>query len=170
METPFPFWIFAKKPNFIQPFLKEFQPQNIIFINPLWVNALDLALKKGLDKESVIFVWGRKEFSALESYAKTNAIPLVRVEDGFIRSLALGSDLTRPFSLVFDDRGIYFDSTAPSRLEEILQNTQFSHEILEEAKDLKEQILKKKSVNTILILTQFLIFRKRSRRFLLSDR
>ncbi|WP_300765381.1 capsular polysaccharide biosynthesis protein [Helicobacter sp. UBA3407] len=133
-----------KKPNFIQPFLKEFQPQNIIFINPLWANALDLALKKGLDKESVIFVWGRKEFSALESYAKTNAIPLVRVEDGFIRSLALGSDLTRPFSLVFDDRGIYFDSTAPSRLEEILQNTQFSHEILEEAKDLKEQILKKK--------------------------
>lgn len=41
----------------------------------------------------------------------------VRVEDGFLRSQGLGADLIAPLSLVVDDLGIYYDPTAPSRLE-----------------------------------------------------
>ncbi len=43
-----------------------------------------------------------------------------RVEDGFIRSVGLGSDLCRPHSLILDPVGIYFNSQKESRLEQLL--------------------------------------------------
>ena len=43
-----------------------------------------------------------------------------RVEDGFLRSRGLGADLVPPLSLVVDDLGIYYDPTAPSRLERLI--------------------------------------------------
>ncbi|WP_299928941.1 capsular polysaccharide biosynthesis protein [uncultured Pelagimonas sp.] len=46
---------------------------------------------------------------------------VVRVEDGFVRSRGLGAELTPPLSLVLDDLGIYYDPTAPSRLEDMIQ-------------------------------------------------
>ncbi|MBT8412145.1 MAG: capsular polysaccharide biosynthesis protein [Octadecabacter sp.] len=47
----------------------------------------------------------------------------VRVEDGFLRSRGLGADLVPPLSLVLDDQGIYYDPTAPSRLESLVEAT-----------------------------------------------
>ncbi|TLD85849.1 galactosyltransferase-related protein [Helicobacter sp. MIT 05-5294] len=147
VKTPHKAYLFGFsywKHHFIKPFMANFTPQNLIFINPVGKSPLELALEKGLDKRSEIFIWGRKNFLEVESYAKENGLKITRVEDGFIRSLSLGSDLTRPFSLVFDDLGIYFDPTRPSRLEHILQHAQFSQELLQEARNLKEQILKSK--------------------------
>ncbi|WP_378943147.1 capsular polysaccharide biosynthesis protein [Paracoccus sp. R86501] len=49
------------------------------------------------------------------------AVPqATRVEDGFLRSRGLGAALTPPLSVVADDIGIYFDPTAPSRLEQLI--------------------------------------------------
>lgn len=45
----------------------------------------------------------------------------MRVEDGFLRSRGLGADLIAPLSLVLDDLGIYYDPTAPSRLETLIE-------------------------------------------------
>lgn len=42
--------------------------------------------------------------------------PVVRVEDGFLRSAGLGSDLIPPSSLVIDREGIYFDAVHGSEL------------------------------------------------------
>ncbi|MFX0546478.1 capsular polysaccharide biosynthesis protein [Roseovarius sp. S1116L3] len=42
----------------------------------------------------------------------------VRVEDGFLRSRGLGAELVPPLSLVLDVRGIYYDPTRPSDLED----------------------------------------------------
>ena len=47
---------------------------------------------------------------------------IIRMEDGFIRSNGLGIDLTPPLSLVFDTKGIYFDATRPSDLEDLLEH------------------------------------------------
>ena len=44
----------------------------------------------------------------------------VRVEDGFLRSRGLGAELVPPLSLALDDLGIYYDPTAPSRLERLV--------------------------------------------------
>jgi capsular polysaccharide export protein len=51
---------------------------------------------------------------------------LLRVEDGFIRSLGLGSGFLPPSSIVVDGRGIYYDPRQPSDLEHILAHTAFS--------------------------------------------
>ena len=48
------------------------------------------------------------------------------MEDGFLRSVGLGSDLTAPASLVVDRQGIYYDPSKPSELESILQTANFS--------------------------------------------
>lgn len=62
--------------------------------------------------------------------------PVLRVEDGFIRSVGLGADLVKPQSWVIDDVGMYYDSTRPSRLEHLLQTATFSDELLERADNL----------------------------------
>ncbi|MDO6828655.1 hypothetical protein Q4582_11340 [Poseidonibacter sp. 1_MG-2023] len=127
-------------------FIKEYPIKNIIYINPIFKSHFDLALKKGLNKNSDIFIWGKKEFKEIEYFAKINNINITRIEDGFIRSVGLGSDLTWPYSLVIDKEGIYFDPSKSSTLETILKTYDFqsNQELLKEAKDLREKILKTK--------------------------
>lgn len=43
--------------------------------------------------------------------------PVLRVEDGLLRSIGLGADLTPPLSLIVDDLGIYYDPSRPSGFE-----------------------------------------------------
>lgn len=133
------------KHDFMVPFFEKEKFSKHFFINPLfWQKDLTLALKKGLDKNSLIYIWGRKSFPELEAYAIEHHIPIARVEDGFIRSVGLGSDLTRPYSLVVDDQGIYFDPTCESRLESILNEAYFDDTMLERARAIKEYLLVKK--------------------------
>jgi capsular polysaccharide export protein len=56
------------------------------------------------------------------------------MEDGFVRSVGLGSDFIRPLSLVLDGRGIYFDPTQPSDLEHMLNMVEFTGEELTRAR------------------------------------
>ena len=64
------------------------------------------------DVERPLMVWAGKE----QPEHKTDA-PLLRIEDGFLRSRGLGAELVPPMSLVRDDLGIYYDPTCESRLE-----------------------------------------------------
>lgn len=123
------------KHKYIKPFLAKYSDAKICFINPIFTNEYDLACRKGLKKYSdiEILIWGRKEFTAVQEFAQANNIKITRVEDGFIRSVALGSDLTQPYSQVFDDVGIYFDATCPSRLENILNYYKFDKQLLQQA-------------------------------------
>lgn len=59
-----------------------------------------------------LMVWAGKEQPAHQGHA-----PVLRVEDGFLRSRGLGAALVAPLSLVRDDLGIYYDPTRDSRLE-----------------------------------------------------
>ncbi|MVW80532.1 capsular polysaccharide biosynthesis protein [Bordetella sp. 02P26C-1] len=82
--------------------------------------------------------WGCKRDSVLSQ--RSPAKPVIRVEDGFLRSVGLGADLVRPVSWVQDDVGIYYDATRPSRLERILAETDFTDELLARARALREAI------------------------------
>ncbi|WP_425444844.1 capsular polysaccharide biosynthesis protein [Tabrizicola aquatica] len=62
-----------------------------------------------------LLIWAGKEPPGFQPKA-----PCLRVEDGFLRSRGLGADLVPPLSLVTDDRGIYYDPSRPSRLDDIL--------------------------------------------------
>ena len=78
--------------------------------------------------------WGRSERSdACQS-------PLV-IEDGFIRSVGLGSQMAPPRSLCVDPIGIYYDATRPSHLETILNDTAFDEELLVRARRLRKLIV-----------------------------
>jgi capsular polysaccharide export protein len=64
--------------------------------------------------------WGNKPSARRAAQlAERRGVPLWRCEDGFLRSLGLGSD-GPPLSLVLDDRGIYYDARGPSRLENLI--------------------------------------------------
>ncbi len=67
-----------------------------------------------------VMVWAGKETEALRQACDRAALPLARVEDGFLRSRGLGADLVPPLSLVLDDLGIYYDPTRASRLEHLI--------------------------------------------------
>lgn len=64
-----------------------------------------------------VLVWAGKETEDLRAACDRAALPLARVEDGFLRSRGLGADLIPPLSLVVDDLGIYYDPSRASRLE-----------------------------------------------------
>jgi len=119
----------------------------MIFINPLLgQNHLEYALQKGLNQESSIYIWGRKLFKSVEQYALQHTINIIRVEDGFLRSVGLGSDLTQAYSQVIDKRGIYFDPTQESDLEYILNHYHFSEDlnVLERANDIRLFLVEKR--------------------------
>lgn len=70
---------------------------------------------------TALLAWGRKPSSrAAEALSQERGLPLWRCEDGFLRSLHLGPD-GPPWSLVVDDLGLYYDATAPSRLEALIR-------------------------------------------------
>lgn len=128
------------KRKFMFPFLGK----NLNFISTFSKNPLQQALNLGLNKDSAIYIWGKKEYPQVQKWCDENGVQIIRVEDGFIRSIGLGSDLTRPYSLVFDDVGIYFDTASPSRLENILNYHKFSPYEIESAKKLREILVNSK--------------------------
>lgn len=68
-----------------------------------------------------VAVWSYADGRQLGDFLKERGLGLVRVEDGFIRSIGLGSRGQPPYSLCFDQTGLYFDATGPSDLETLIQ-------------------------------------------------
>lgn len=86
--------------------------------------------------ESLI-VWGMRDAGML----LPDGVRVLRIEDGFVRSVGLGADLIQPLSWVIDDLGIYYDATRPSRLERILVESAFDADVLQRAATLREKIV-----------------------------
>ena len=127
------------KKLFIKSFFHPLTKNKIIFCS-----SLQDIYKKGSNTQSKICIWGKKPFPEVETYTKEQNIPLLRVEDGFVRSISLGSDLTKAYSVVVDSRGIYFDPTVESDLEYILNTYSFNEALLERAKKLQAYLISNK--------------------------
>ncbi len=84
-------------------------------------------------EDGTLALWGQRH--------REEKRPVVRLEDGFLRSVGLGADLIRPLSWVMDRRGMYYDATAPSELEHLLQTTEFSADLVARAQRLRERIV-----------------------------
>jgi capsular polysaccharide export protein len=83
-----------------------------------------------------IAVWASRIPPGLAEGAGLQATPLVRVEDGFIRSVGLGSDFMPPASLVLDWNGIYYDPRQTSDLERLLLEVEFAPALIARARGL----------------------------------
>ncbi len=99
------------------------------------------AARLSLASQDALLVWGREAPAELTALQARSGARLLRVEDGFIRSVGLGSDLIRPQSLVLDGQGIYFDPTRPSDLEDILNGSKFTEDELERARQLRAYLV-----------------------------
>ena len=123
------------KRNYIRRFL--YAPNTSFYF--VWKKQA--ALQRGFNQTSRLAVWGERVATEVTSLAAATQVPVCRVEDGFIRSVGLGSDYNPPLSLVVDQRGIYYDPQQPSDLEYYLQNSDFSPKLLERASVLRNRLL-----------------------------
>ncbi len=68
-----------------------------------------------------VVVWGRSPYAGRgEKVAARRHVPLIRLEDAFLRSVKPGRAGDAAIGLMIDDLGVHFDSHAPSRLEVLL--------------------------------------------------
>lgn len=106
-----------------------------------FVRSLNSLKKRPLAENAKVLVWSNGKAEILQ-FAQQHNLPLLRMEDGFIRSVGLGANLVAPLSLVVDDLGIYFNAENTSRLEQILLNAEnFSEDDLSYAEALKEKLV-----------------------------
>ncbi|NKC04732.1 capsular polysaccharide biosynthesis protein [Ochrobactrum haematophilum] len=85
---------------------------------------------------SHVLIWGKQYPPGI-----CNPLSVRQVEDGFLRSVGLGAELTPPLSWVVDDTGIYYDATKASALTEILSNTDADKRLLKRAAALRNSIV-----------------------------
>ena len=71
-----------------------------------------------------VVVWGRSPYAQRgAAVAASRAVPLIRVEDAFLRSIRPGRAGDPPIGLMIDPVGVHFDGSAPSRPEQILSQS-----------------------------------------------
>lgn len=126
------------KHNYVRSYLRS--PGNeVVFAR----SALSAKLK-GFDSTCRALVWGLRDTKSVADLAAKHRSPIARMEDGFLRSVGLGSDLTAPASLVIDQQGIYYDPGSPSDLENILHSRDFTQKERDRAACIRRAILESK--------------------------
>lgn len=95
-----------------------------------------------LSQKSRFLLWSYKTPDFITEFLDQQNIPYQFVEDGFLRSVALGVMKTPPFSLTFDDQALHFDAQRPSGLEKLLQEYDFKRDpqLIERARLLRAKI------------------------------
>lgn len=87
-------------------------------------------------------IWGRDPGRGLaRRLAQPDPPQLLRVEDGFLRSVGLGAELIAPVSWVVDRRGLYYDAGGPSDLEHYLANHHFTEAERQRAAALRRRLV-----------------------------
>ncbi len=103
--------------------------------------ALAAARRDPQEPPRAIAGWASRLPDGLAQAAARLGVPLIRVEDGFIRSVGLGSDFLPPASLVLDFRGMYFDPLVRSDLEILLCEAEFAPALVARAARLAAQLV-----------------------------
>jgi len=87
---------------------------------PRFTDDTKLAIELARKTKGRVLVWAGRETADLAKECVKVDVPLIRVEDGFLRSVGLGANLVAPVSLAFDAAGIYYDPTRASDLEHLI--------------------------------------------------
>jgi len=91
-----------------------------VLLNVPAVVAPRTALRDNLALRCVL-VWGRKQNARRAlAFAEKYNLPVWYIEDGWIRSSTKNAHSRRCYSLLIDRKGVYYDSTQPSELENFL--------------------------------------------------
>jgi capsular polysaccharide export protein len=101
----------------------------------------DAALRLMRQGSSAVCVWGIRDPPGFEEMVRVAGVDFMRMEDGFVRSVGLGSDFLLPASVCLDRSGIYYDGHRPSDLETLLAQHRFSDSEIERARSLREMLV-----------------------------
>lgn len=88
-----------------------------------------LAHQFGKSRLHFLLGWGRKKsYQRAKKLGKLLHVPVLTLEDGFLRSLDTGQASRYACSMVIDPIGIYFDSREPSYLEKLVIENNLTNE------------------------------------------
>ena len=140
--------IFAWKINdWKREYIDNIFHQNKVYYFPfkLTEKGFDKKYKEHIlkNKNSKILIWGLEYPEYLKKFIERYKIETIFMEDGFIRSVGLGSTHELPYSVVMDKKTLYFDSREESQLEYILKNYNFNEDsqLMNRAMNLKKKLL-----------------------------
>jgi capsule polysaccharide export protein KpsC/LpsZ len=132
----FPFWK--------HDFMRRYFPERRFHFVPLyprepearqWQERLQNANRPEL------LVWGADCPEPYVTLAAADRIPIVFMEDGFLRSKRRNASRTAPLSLALDRQRPYFDSRGPSDLEDLLRTAHFDEGLVARARQAIDVIL-----------------------------
>jgi capsular polysaccharide export protein len=106
--------------------------------SPIHTSDVSTAVDQAKTRKGRVIAWASRDTAALEAACAQSGVRLEKVEDGFIRSAGLGATFVLPLSLVFDGRGIFYDSRQPSDLEVMLEEAEFPPDLVRRAQRLRE--------------------------------
>ncbi|HEY0270488.1 MAG TPA: beta-3-deoxy-D-manno-oct-2-ulosonic acid transferase [Sphingomonas sp.] len=108
---------------------------------PLRFRSESAALRSAARAGGGVAIWPSRVSPGFTARAAAAGVPVTRLEDGFIRSVGLGSNLFPPFSIAADARGIHYDPATPSDLEALLEAGDMTPAILRRAEALRALIV-----------------------------
>ena len=88
-----------------------------------------------------VAIWRSRTAPEILADLDQSGVPLIEVEDGFLRSNGLGADCVPPLSITVDRLGPYFDPSQPSELELLLENGDFDESTVARANRLRQVIM-----------------------------
>lgn len=100
-----------------------------------------LALARGQPRRGAIAAWATRLPPGFAARCAAEGVPLLHVEDGFLRSVGLGVNFVTAGSLCVDPFAPHYDPGAQSLLERILSGTEFPPDLLERARAFRARIV-----------------------------
>ena len=100
---------------------------------PAFLRGAGAAIAEARSRGGGIAVWASQAPRALAARADAAGVPVLRVEDGFIRSAGLGAGFLPAASLTLDGRAPYYDPSVETDLERLLATTAFPPALLARA-------------------------------------
>jgi capsular polysaccharide export protein len=97
-------------------------------------------LRQARQTGGALAIWPSRVPPSTIEDAASQAVPIARVEDGFLRSRGLGAALHPPGSVVVDRSGLYYNARQVSDLETLLATHDFPAELVERARRLRTDI------------------------------
>ncbi|PKA39987.1 beta-3-deoxy-D-manno-oct-2-ulosonic acid transferase [Rhizobium sullae] len=109
--------------------MHDWFPDHKVIFAPMQLWPIDFAIdwkwRVLADRRSRVLAWQYKGVPQLKRFCRKHAVPFQYVEDGFIRSIALGAHAAPPMSLAFDAQDMYFNANVPTDLEDLLATYDF---------------------------------------------
>jgi capsular polysaccharide export protein len=111
---------------------------------PAFLRSARRAAEAAAEAGGAIAVWASREPAALREEAARRGVPVLSVEDGFLRSAGLGAAFLPGASYCVDEAGPYYDPAARSGLEALLNGAEFDAALLARAAALRERITRER--------------------------